>query len=374
MKYIYLAIILLLVFNAAAQPALTVIKAASKTVSIRDDDFFEKDAWTLSPKTRPDVYTADRTRKTKWVTFYTDIDSMRVKVAPGSRFDFVILLNSKDSCFTRIVSAIPPKTTLPQATHDTIPFTLTEFSAISIKTVVNNTDTLNLHFDAGSFDFHITRDAIKQKLHGAKVTKLQMGSLTFNNTDAIATTLSARNMDGRFGWNLFEGQVVEIDYDKSLFIVHSAMPRLPKGFVRSKLGFTRSYPNLTGSFEIANQTYTGSFILDTGSEQAIILDSAWMSRQNFPKDLKLIKSSVLHDPRGVKYETKIVLAPVFKLNGTKLLKIPVLLLNNQNPMRTVINYLGNGLLKRFNVVMDFEHDDIYLKPNKLLQTEYNQKS
>src|SRR5882672_4687435 len=165
MKYLHLLIPFLFVQSIFAQSKLPVIKATSKSVAINDGGYLDKNAWSLSPKIRPDIFTADRTRKTKWVTFYTDIDSIKVKVKPGSRYDFIVLLNGKDSCYTRIASAIPPKSTLKSniAANDTIPFTLTSFNAISVRSVINDTDTLTLHFDASSFDFDLTKDAILKK-------------------------------------------------------------------------------------------------------------------------------------------------------------------------------------------------------------------
>jgi hypothetical protein len=47
-----------------------------------------------------------------------------------------------------------------------------------------------------------------------------------------------------------------------------------------------------------------------------------------------------------------------------------LLLAGKNPMGFQINYLGNGLMKRFNMILDFEKDIIYLKPNKLTPLKY----
>ncbi|HTD41182.1 MAG TPA: hypothetical protein VK671_11215, partial [Mucilaginibacter sp.] len=127
MKYLHLFIPFLFIQSIFAQSKLPVIKATSKSVAINDGGFLDKNVWTLSPKARPDIYTADRTRKTKWVTFYTDIDSIRVKVKPGTKYNFIILLNGKDSCYTQIASAIPPEDKLNNKIYknDTIPFTLT---------------------------------------------------------------------------------------------------------------------------------------------------------------------------------------------------------------------------------------------------------
>ena len=98
MKYLLLFLSLASVKIIKAQQAFPVIRANSKSVTIKDGTFLDRNVWTLTPGARPDVYTADRTRNTKWVVFYTDLDSIRVKVKPGSRYDFVILLNGKDSC------------------------------------------------------------------------------------------------------------------------------------------------------------------------------------------------------------------------------------------------------------------------------------
>ncbi|MEO3402444.1 hypothetical protein AAFN85_00980 [Mucilaginibacter sp. CAU 1740] len=385
MKYIFLSIGLLVSGMAAGQNKLPVIKATSKSIAINDGGFLDKNAWSLSPKTRPDVYTADRTRQTKWVTFYTDIDSIRVKVKPGTRFDFVILLNGKDSCFTRIASAIPPESKRNTTQkNDTIPFKLTAFNAIAVKAVLNDMDTLNLGFDVSSFDFHLTRDAIikKTKLlsnHADvladkakpnfntmnKAEKLQLGTAIWHNQEILPTGITSHEMDGRFGWNLFEGKQVEVDYDNSRIIIHNQPATGLKGYERSKIGFVRGFGYANGAFEIAGKKYTGKFSMDTGSEQELIVDSGWVARNNFPTDLKLIKSSVLHDPRGTGYQIRIVEAPLFRVNGFPVANVATLILTGKNPVGFEMNFFGNGLLKRFNMILDFKNDYLYLKPNKL---------
>ena len=90
MRIILLHIILLVSTYSFSQSKLPVIHAGSKGVSIRDGGFLDKNGWSLSPGARPDIYVSDRTRKSKWVVFYTDIDSIKVKVKPGTIFNFII--------------------------------------------------------------------------------------------------------------------------------------------------------------------------------------------------------------------------------------------------------------------------------------------
>jgi len=163
---------------------------------------------------------------------------------------------------------------------------------------------------------------------------------------------------------------VEINYDHSLLIIHSRAIKVPKGYVKSKLEFIRSFVCAKGAFEIENKKYSGDFLFDTGSEQAIILDSAWVSGKNFPKNLKLIKSLTIRNPGGAKFETKIVLSPLFKINNFELTNIPTSIFESKNPAGFEINNLGNDFLKRFNMILDFKNDCLYLKPNKLINSKY----
>jgi hypothetical protein len=369
MKYLLFLPLWLCAHASPAQTLPPIIRASSKTVSIRDGDFLDKDRWTLSPKARPDVFTADRTRKTKWVTFYTDMDSIRIKVKPGTKYDFVILLNGKDSCYTEVVSAIPRETAGAAAGNDTIPFLLNAYNAIQVKTVINDTVTVNLHFDVSTFDFVLTRDAIAQR-HLGKVDKLQMGTMVWSKPEVHRTLVTSHNMDGRFGANLFEGKQVELDYDHHLLIVHSRLPGGLKGYSRSAMEFIRSFACARGTFKIGHQTYEGMFMFDTGSDQAVIVDSTWAARAGLPKDLKLIKTTVLHDPRGVRYESRTVLVPAITLNGFTQTNVPTLLLGSKNPVDFEVNYFGNDFLKRFNIIFDFKTDRLYVKPNTLMDVKY----
>ena len=83
-----------------AQSKLPTIKATSKSVDIRDGSNFNKNAWTISPEIKPDIYTTSS--KGKVVTFYTDKDSISVKITDKTKFDFIILLNDTIKALTQI--------------------------------------------------------------------------------------------------------------------------------------------------------------------------------------------------------------------------------------------------------------------------------
>lgn len=85
--------------NLWAQGKMPVIKANSIKVDVRDDNKFRKDAWLITPEVKPDIYATSG----KKVTFYTDLDSISFDIDPlVGKYDFVILLNGKDSALTQI--------------------------------------------------------------------------------------------------------------------------------------------------------------------------------------------------------------------------------------------------------------------------------
>jgi hypothetical protein len=81
-------------------PQRPTIKANSKSVDIRNGNDFQKNAWTIVPDAKPDVYVTNN--KNQKVTFYTDVDSISFVVKPNDIIDFNILLNNKDTAWTQI--------------------------------------------------------------------------------------------------------------------------------------------------------------------------------------------------------------------------------------------------------------------------------
>jgi len=104
MKFTAIILTSMVLFPAmfvGAQNPMPVIKASSSTVDIRDGNELKKKDWTITPSLKPDVYTTQN--KDKKVTFYTDCDSITFKVKAGHPCDFIILLNGRDSAWTRIM-------------------------------------------------------------------------------------------------------------------------------------------------------------------------------------------------------------------------------------------------------------------------------
>ena len=121
-KYIaFIVMIISFIQPLSAQQKLPIIKATSRTVDIQDGDAYRRGIWNLSPENKPDIYFALEPVREKKITFYTDLDSISFDIIPGNNYDFIILLNGNDTCYTQI-SAIKPvqKTELNTVSLDNI--------------------------------------------------------------------------------------------------------------------------------------------------------------------------------------------------------------------------------------------------------------
>ncbi|HHG85161.1 MAG TPA: hypothetical protein ENJ82_10490, partial [Bacteroidetes bacterium] len=99
MKY-FLILILFASQVLWAQKPIRVVKATAVQTYFVEGKSGEKSDWWLDAGLACDIYQMDKISKPTWVAFHTDIDSFRVKMKPGEQYDFVVLLNGVDSCFT----------------------------------------------------------------------------------------------------------------------------------------------------------------------------------------------------------------------------------------------------------------------------------
>ncbi|MCF2504869.1 DUF4932 domain-containing protein [Dyadobacter sp. CY107] len=93
---------MLLTFSDSFSQKPVVIKASSKIADTKIGKELRKASWNIDPSIRPDVFDVRVPEEGLPVTFFTDQDSIRFDVKPGSYHEFVILMNAKDSALTAV--------------------------------------------------------------------------------------------------------------------------------------------------------------------------------------------------------------------------------------------------------------------------------
>ncbi|MEP2057973.1 MAG: hypothetical protein ABJJ05_09215 [Maribacter litoralis] len=268
-----------------------------------------------------------------------------------------------------------------------IPFSLSEYNNIIFKVTVNDVDSLNLKFDTGTTGLLLTHEAIKKKTNLLinentptknyvklkSLVSLKLGELQWSNLEVYPVMLSGQGTDGRFGWDLFKQKVVVTDYNKMKMTVQNILPDVSK-YTSTKLIETKTMLCIYGEIQVDNKLFSGNFLVDTGYQKTILLDSILMQEQHFPKDLNLLKVNRLRNGSGETFVTKVVELPSVSIGKQVLKKVPVQLLNKPNPAGFKTHFLGNEILKRFNTILDFKNMTIYFQKNSLIDLPYTDAS
>ncbi|MCW3117160.1 MAG: hypothetical protein JWM28_1242 [Chitinophagaceae bacterium] len=373
------AILLLSGYPGSAQ-SLPVIRAQSTNADIRDGLHFRKGYWYIMPEKKPDRYYAELPGKPHRVIFYTDIDSISFDVAYGGVYNFVILLNNKDSCYIQIVAA--PKTIIGftsdlhsnSQTPDTIPFTIGKNNKLFIKGIINQSDSLNFQFDLGSSYSILKSESIKKaniKLDsaardGESVSSHNQLSIAGLRWDSIQFHQYDRNMSGRedglLGNSLFQNKILEINYDRKWIIIHDTLPAMDTSYSRHEMILLDGVvPMMQASLATRDTSCTTWFIFDTGDSGNAWIDDSTASRfQLYRGVTKIIRWG----------DRVIVKIPEFRIANSSFFNVSAILAKRGTHSQDV-SLLGNSLLKRFNVVLDNRNGIIYLKPNSLMSEPYD---
>jgi predicted aspartyl protease len=203
---------------------------------------------------------------------------------------------------------------------------------------------------------------------------VSFGSITKTNVVLTLIPYEGFGFDGVFGTDLMKGYVIEIDYHKKelRFFEPTAYRNDLSGYTRSRLRFVDDYPTISSTIVAQGRRYTGRFGLDTGADDVLTVAAPFGRRHGLPARLPRIGTATSQGSDGSTYESPVVLAPEIRFGRKYFYRVPASLsqsTSGANANEGRAGYWGNGFLKRFNAVWDFDRDYLYLKPNKNLYTE-----
>lgn len=262
---------------------------------------------------------------------------------------------------------------------DSIPLIFNDQNTFFVKAVFNKIDTLNLNFDTGTTELVLINDILKNKLKSAPqlyntVYNLQIGSTSYK-TKVYDAQLTVHGSDGRFGWDLFKGKVVELNFDKNLMIVHAMLPNEVASddkFTKLKIEFFKDLFLIESEIKQSGIISKDLFLFDTGYQRTAMLSSDLLKTDKFPVEkMEVIKKVMMHGAQGNEIPVITSNLKTLKIGKYSLKNVPVQITTANKPLKDKeIHILGNEVLKRFNIFLDFQNNFVYLKPNHLFNDKY----
>jgi len=272
----------------------------------------------------------------------------------------------------------------------TIPFTLSR-NRVIVPVTVNSPRVLNLVLDTGmGFDgILIFRGDLKDslglertfeaKVPGAGGGKpstaivadsmtIRTGQLEHTNQRIIVlqrTPIRSRTTDGVIGYSLLGHYALEIDYDEMLLILHqpenfrpdSSWEGIPLTFNRNQLPFLKTSVVIKDEDPIPLNVY-----IDFAAGEAVELLEREGMKFALPDETEesYLGTGLSGDIHGrVGRIAKLFLGP-YELNDVVAAFAPAEIRSKQEGADGI---LGSDALRRFNIVFDYAHKRLWIKPN-----------
>ena len=280
--------------------------------------------------------------------------------------------------------------TQPARLITTFPFTMFTGGVILLRARLDNfADTLNFILDTGSGGISLdSMTCLNLKLTpkpsdrtilgiaGVRQVKflynetlhlpgLTVDSLNFHVNDYdILTSVYGEKIDGIIGYSFFTRYIVEINYDSLKISVYSRGTfRFPKGgyMLRPVIA---SLPIMSAQVADARKI-ENRFYFDTGAGLCALLSSDFATDSNL---LDSRKKSFFTQAQGLggKATMKLTTMRELKLGPFKFRKVPTYIFDDQYNVTSYPNLgglIGNDILRRFNVILNYDRRMIYMTPN-----------
>lgn len=268
---------------------------------------------------------------------------------------------------------------------DTIRFQLTEHNNISVQSILNDIDTISLMFHTAVNSVSLTPDQSKKlqeninkkssnagtwsgtkEVDYIEQNKLNIAELEWQNIEVWLDMLSGPGTNGKFGKNLFKDKFIEIDFDKEIIVLHTNKSSIYGLAEYGKFDMTIDENHslyIEGSMLIEDMEFMNKYLIHSGYGGTIILDDQFCKENNLIERLDVIEENELKDSFGNIIKTKKGLANEFQICNKVFTSVPVSYFDSELEIQKT-SVLGGEILKRFNMVLDVENKQLYMKPNK----------
>ena len=277
-----------------------------------------------------------------------------------------------------------------QRKSETIPFFINKQSNICIKALINDRDSVVLMFHSASNGLTLLKEVIDKKVHliadksiqveswggnssadFSNGNSLTIGKMRWDSLTIFLNENSGDQTDGKFGFDFFKNEIIEIDYDNQLLTIHKSIPKKVKNYFKLPFYIRNETICLPASLHFENYIYRDTFILHTGYGGSVLLDPKIGEQYGMQAELPTISTSELRDSYNniIKIETKEL--PEIRIGTKTVQKVPLSFANKSSNISMKV--LGNDLLKRFNLIFDFKTNNLYLSENSLYKIPFSFK-
>lgn len=202
---------------------------------------------------------------------------------------------------------------------------------------------------------------------------LKVDSLNFHINDySLLSDLYNVKIDGVIGYSLLKRFVVLVDYENAVVKLYS------KGnYNYPENGYlikdTIRYIPETNALVEDERVILGRFYFDSGADMELLLSKDLIDDVSFFNAQKK-KLPVNVEGAIGQQNMKVAVMKRFKLGPYKFKKVPVYFFDDNGLIFKTpkpIGLIGNGIIKKFNLILNYGQGEIFLQPNRLFNESFD---
>jgi hypothetical protein len=194
--------------------------------------------------------------------------------------------------------------------------------------------------------------------------RLEIAGLRWDHEPVMYVEKQADRADGIVGYQVFDGKVVEIDFDRMVMMIHDTVPAHAAGFAKTPMPFSGSLPAVESILVNGEKRASGLFVLDTGGTGAMVVNQAFAASHGLHGTMKYLRASTSRGVGSAGIRNHLLLLPQLTIADFALPNVPINVElpsgGNEAPPGGV---LCMEVLQRFNMILDFQRNEAYFRPN-----------
>ena len=386
--------------QSRADADVPVVRANSPIVDVREGGRLQKGGWEITPGLPLDIYSPRRGTEPATVVFITDVESRSFVVRPGEMVDFIFLLNGRDECRTRIWMKERPAQRAEGTPPGPVEMPLKFIRGKPhVQGRINDSEPLWLLFDTGAATTLVYPSALGKGLalefDGATLSagsggvvnrktssdvRISIAGLRWDHESAIYVEKQTDGGDGIIGVNIFEGKVVELDYDRMVMRVHDSLPEEATSYDGLPIVYAGTLLTVPGTVRFGPTRATVPMVFNTGGSGALMGNALVLEPDGVRVERRVIGRTNVGGIGLRQAKADVILVPEFQIAGHELRDVPMVVpdRDGQADVPGVDDPAARGMLcldvlGRFNTLLDLRDDRVYLKPNSQFRAPFRRR-
>lgn len=267
-----------------------------------------------------------------------------------------------------------------------IPFTIAEDGRIYVTAFVNGSDSLRFLVDTGASSIVLNTNSLKLKglIHNGKSVDnlgtsgentieysndniVKVGTIQYDKAGCAHIPYPPEYWDGVLGLNGLSAFNIEINYDDfNIYCYPKESLNVDASYVQLPFVYKYNVPFVCLPVRLNGCLHNLSLEIDTGSDRIIDINTPFVIKNNLLETQKPFAISRIASSDGGSGELKnvffdeVIIGPYIMPRVAGAFST---LTSGMQSKEDIDGMIGNNFLKRFNMVVDFKDNMIYLQPN-----------